>query len=102
MQSPQVFLSKKQFNDLNLSEKLVEAIRSLGLENPSKIQAIAAHGVQTGRHCIIADQTGSGKTLSYLLPTIQRMLFQKPKHPPKRSSSSPFLLVLTPTTELTL
>jgi superfamily II DNA/RNA helicase len=68
---PVSFFSKKQFEELGYSKQLIEVTRSLGIDVPSKIQAISAYGVSTGKPCIIADQTGSGKTLGYLLPTIR-------------------------------
>lgn len=49
---------------------------------------------------LIADQTGSGKTLSYLLPSLlAALLAPLPNHPPHQPAS-PRLLVLAPTAEL--
>jgi ATP-dependent RNA helicase DDX18/HAS1 len=95
---PVSFFSKKQFEELGYSKQLIEVTRSLGIDVPSKIQAISAYGVSTGKPCIIADQTGSGKTLGYLLPSIQRMLDQRKVR--AVSQVSPYLVILTPTTEL--
>jgi superfamily II DNA/RNA helicase len=42
-----------------------------GLTRPSKIQTIAFPHVLDGSSCIIAEQTGAGKTLAYMLPLLQ-------------------------------
>lgn len=100
---PQTFFSRKSWEGIGLSGKLVEVTKSLKLEVPSKIQAIAHYGVATGKSCIVADQTGSGKTLAYLLPALQRMLDSKPyEKDTTKSNLSPFLVVLTPTAELAM
>lgn len=56
-----------------------------------------------GNSCIIADQSGSGKTLAYLLPIIQRLRQQELQghnSNNQSSSQSPTLLILAPTAEL--
>ena len=53
-----------------------------------------------GRSCIISDQSGSGKTLAYLAPTIQRMRQEEIQGLSKSSSRSPRVLILVPTAEL--
>jgi ATP-dependent RNA helicase DDX18/HAS1 len=95
------FHSQKSLEDLGLSKQLVEAVRSQGIESPSKIQAIAAYGLNTGHHCIVADQTGSGKTLAYLLPSLQRMLHAR-KQGVQSRTSSPYMVIMAPTTELAM
>lgn len=98
---PPTFHSQKQFHELGFSSSIIETVKSLGIESPSKIQAIAAHGLSSGHHCIIADQTGSGKTLAYLLPTLQRMLLITRKNSQVKRVS-PYMVVLAPTTELAM
>lgn len=94
----QAFYSRKSFSDLGFPKNIIEVSKSLGITTPSKIQAIAAFGIDSGKPCIIADQTGSGKTLAYLLPVLKRMLANKKKLKPR----SPYLVVMTPTTELAM
>lgn len=65
--------------------------RDAGITRPSKIQNLAWPVLFQGRNAIIADQTGSGKTLSYLLPLLTRSL---------NSEGSPAVIVLAPTAEL--
>ncbi|PON31421.1 LOW QUALITY PROTEIN: P-loop containing nucleoside triphosphate hydrolase [Trema orientale] len=46
------------------------------------------------------DQSGSGKTLAYLAPVVQRLRQEEVDGVSKSSSQSPRLVVLVPTTEL--
>lgn len=95
------FLSKKTFEEIGVSESLSGVIKSLGLERPSKIQVIAFENVYNGSSCIVADQTGSGKTLSYLLPLAQRLAeLRSAKAINPVSSRQPFIVIITPTSEL--
>lgn len=53
-----------------------------------------------GKSCILADQSGSGKTLAYLLPVIQRLRQEELHGSSKSSSRSPRAVILVPTAEL--
>ena len=53
-----------------------------------------------GKSCIIADQSGSGKTLAYLLPIVQRLREEELQGISKSMSNSPRVVVLVPTAEL--
>lgn len=73
------------------------------IDRPSKIQSMAWPMLikRQKQSFVIADQTGSGKTLSYLIPLLQRVILSN------RTSSNdatgvatPKLLVLAPTAEL--
>ncbi|KAG7364674.1 DEAD/DEAH box helicase domain protein [Nitzschia inconspicua] len=67
-----------------------------GITRPSRIQAMAWPKILTGKHCIIGEQTGSGKSLAYLLPLLQKAL----SSPPNPENGQPKILVLAPTAEL--
>lgn len=56
--------------------------------------------VLQGKSCIIADQSGSGKTLAYLVPVIQRLRQEELQGLGKSSSRSPRVVILVPTAEL--
>jgi len=56
--------------------------------------------VLSGKTCVIADQSGSGKTLAYLAPIIQRVRQEELEGRSQSSSQAPRVLVLAPTAEL--
>ncbi|NJB85838.1 ATP-dependent RNA helicase RhlE [Lewinella marina] len=80
------------FADLNLSKFQLSALADLGLEHPTPIQERAFPVVMSGRDVVGIAQTGTGKTLAYLLPLLRKWTFQK--HP------FPQTLIIVPTREL--
>lgn len=64
------------------------------------MQALAFAPVIDGKSCIIADQSGSGKTLAYLVPVIQRLREEELQGQSKSSPGCPRVVVLVPTAEL--
>ncbi|MFT4640724.1 MAG: ATP-dependent RNA helicase RhlE [Verrucomicrobiales bacterium] len=78
------------FDELGLSEPVLKAVRDLGFEKPTPIQAQAIPLVLAGRDIIGASQTGTGKTAAFGLPVFSKL----EKHGKFRC------LVLEPTREL--
>ncbi|KAL3757837.1 hypothetical protein ACHAWU_006145 [Discostella pseudostelligera] len=71
------------------------------IDRPSRIQSLAWPPILRGESCVVADQTGSGKTYAYLLPLLQRLqLLQHGTKKERRRTGSPRIVVLTPTAEL--
>ena len=62
------------FSGLGLRPGLVRNLDDLGLSHSTAIQARAAPPILAGGDVIIAAETGSGKTLSYMLPLMERIL----------------------------
>ncbi len=83
------------FSSLNLDPLLLKAISAQGYKNPTAIQTQAIPAVLQGRDVMAAAQTGTGKTASFTLPLLQKLLVGKPA-----SSNQVRALVLTPTREL--
>jgi ATP-dependent RNA helicase DeaD len=79
------------FEELGLSEPLLEALRHLGYETPTPIQEQAIPALLEGRDVIGQAQTGTGKTAAFGLPLLQ---YVDPEDPNVQA------LVLTPTREL--
>ncbi|ONK78823.1 uncharacterized protein A4U43_C02F22800 [Asparagus officinalis] len=94
------FFSRKTFKELGCTGDMIESLRSLSFLRPSHIQALAYAPVLQGKSCVIADQSGSGKTLAYLIPIIQRLRQEELQGLGKSSSSSPRVVILVPTAEL--
>lgn len=81
------------FNDLGLSPAMLEAVSAAGYEAPSPIQAGAIPILLEGKNLLGVAQTGTGKTAAFALPLLDRLDF---------SGSTPAMLVLTPTRELSI
>ncbi|GAB2294200.1 hypothetical protein Dimus_028418 [Dionaea muscipula] len=94
------FFSKKSFRELGCSDEMIESLRGMRFVRPSHIQAMAFASAVKGRSCIIADQSGSGKTLAYLLPVVQRLRQEELQGLSKSFPKSPRAIVLVPTSEL--
>ena len=82
-----------KFDDLSLSDNVMKAVKKVGYETPSPIQAEIIPHVLEGRDVIGQAQTGTGKTAAFALPLLSKIdLKQK----------SPQVLVLAPTRELAI
>jgi len=91
--------STETFDQFGLAPEILKAIQEQGYTTPTPIQAQAIPVVLTGRDVMGAAQTGTGKTASFSLPILQRLL------PMASTSASPArhpvrALILTPTREL--
>lgn len=87
------------FDEFGLHADILRAVTEQGYTQPTPIQAQAIPIVLAGRDVMGAAQTGTGKTASFSLPIIQRLL------PLANGSASPArhpvrALILTPTREL--
>ena len=79
------------FRDLGLIEPLFKALKDIGYETPSPIQAQTIPYILNGKDVLGQAQTGTGKTAAFALPILSRIdLKQKDTQ----------VLVLAPTREL--
>jgi len=83
------------FETLALAEPIIKAIAACGYTEPTPIQAQSIPLALEGRDLIGSAQTGTGKTASFVLPALQRLLT-----PSTLKGKGPRILVLTPTREL--
>eukprot|EP00241_Pyramimonas_parkeae_P001717 CAMPEP_0114244080 /NCGR_PEP_ID=MMETSP0058-20121206/11141_1 /TAXON_ID=36894 /ORGANISM="Pyramimonas parkeae, CCMP726" /LENGTH=500 /DNA_ID=CAMNT_0001356981 /DNA_START=420 /DNA_END=1923 /DNA_ORIENTATION=- len=88
------------FQSLGLSEDVLKAVAALGLKEPTEIQAIGVPQVLAGGDVLLASQTGSGKTLSYLLPLIHQLRAEEGEGGVVARPKRPRAVVLLPTREL--
>ena len=86
------------FNKLNLHDSLLDRITALGYSTPTAIQEQAIPVAMQGKDLLGIAKTGSGKTASFVLPIIHRLLADKPV----QKSRQPKVLVLVPTRELAM
>ncbi len=84
------------FEEIVQSDSLLGSIRNLGFTKPTDVQAQAVPPGITGHDLIVQAQTGSGKTLSYVLPLLSRLEEAESKGPVNKT----FALVVVPTREL--
>jgi ATP-dependent RNA helicase RhlE len=80
------------FRDLNLKKPLWNALDDLGYQTPTTIQAAGFNVMMSGKDTVGIAQTGTGKTLAYLLPCLCMWKFSKDPHPQ--------ILIIVPTREL--
>ncbi|PCH85221.1 MAG: ATP-dependent RNA helicase [Piscirickettsiaceae bacterium] len=81
------------FADLALSSSVMDALKHIGYEQPSSIQAEAIPHLLEGHDLIGTAQTGTGKTAAFALPLLSKINLKK---------AEPQVLVLTPTRELAI
>lgn len=62
------------FEELGLSPLLATALRAGGIVEPTAVQRTAFDAVLTGEDVVLLSETGTGKTLAYALPLVQRLL----------------------------
>ena len=80
------------FRDLNLKKPLWNALDDLAYETPTTIQAAGFNVMMSGKDTIGIAQTGTGKTMAYLLPCLCMWQFSKEPHPQ--------IMIIVPTREL--
>ncbi len=81
-----------KFEDINLNKQLRIAITELGFENQTPIQEETYSKILGGKDLVGIAQTGTGKTLAYLLPLLQEYTYS--------NQNDPRILILVPTREL--
>ncbi|KAJ6275272.1 MAPK protein MPS1 [Bipolaris maydis] len=86
-----------RFEELNLSERTMSAIKEMGFEKMTEIQQKTIPPLLSGRDVLGAAKTGSGKTLAFLIPAIE-MLSQL-RFKPRNGTG---VIVVSPTRELAL
>ena len=81
------------FEDLGLSQPILESLQKLNYEHPSPIQAEAIPHLLENKDLLGMAQTGTGKTAAFALPAIEKIDVKNRK---------PQVLVLAPTRELAI
>jgi ATP-dependent RNA helicase RhlE len=93
----------KSFSEFPLSALLKSNLAKHGFVEPTPVQAQAIEPALAGRDLVATAQTGTGKTLAFVLPMIHQIAHQVAQHPAKQPSQSAIrAVILTPTRELAL
>ncbi|MCZ2083364.1 MULTISPECIES: DEAD/DEAH box helicase [unclassified Kaistella] len=85
-------MEKMTFADFDLPEKILNVLADSNLFEPTPIQLKTLSPILSGRDVMGIAQTGTGKTLAYLLPVLKTWKYNK--------SGNPTVLILVPTREL--
>ncbi|WP_138495207.1 DEAD/DEAH box helicase [Paenibacillus pinistramenti] len=86
-------MTTQTFTDIGVEQRLAERLAEHGITVPSPVQESAIPAVLEGRDVLAQSQTGTGKTLAYLLPVLQRI---------DASRKVTQALILAPTQELAM
>lgn len=95
-----------QFSDFSISDALKQRIASLNFVTPTPVQAGAIPPALEGRDVLATAQTGTGKTLSFLIPIVERLNNSQAQpttqKPGKQEARRAAALILLPTRELAM
>ena len=64
------------FEDLGISDKNINALKKLGITTPTPVQKKAVPLILKGQNIMAQSKTGTGKTLAFVLPIIERLSFK--------------------------
>lgn len=81
-----------KFEDLPISKPILNALEDAGFETPTPIQEAVLPVFRSGKDIIGIAQTGTGKTLAYLIPLLMKLHYAQ--------GDQPRALVVVPTREL--
>ncbi|KAM4017326.1 putative ATP-dependent RNA helicase DDX28 [Anomaloglossus baeobatrachus] len=87
--------TEETFLSLGLDPRVVSALETLHITAPSWIQRQGIPALLQGRNVLCASETGSGKTLLYVLPIVHRLLAEDGE-----GSPDPRSLIVVPSREL--
>ncbi|VEU80446.1 DEAD/DEAH box helicase [Haploplasma axanthum] len=82
-----------RFNDFMISNEIKEALDLLGYKMPTDIQNKVIPEILKGNNLVVKSRTGSGKTASFAIPLIEKIVWE---------NRYPQVLVLSPTRELAM
>ncbi|ACF12781.1 DEAD/DEAH box helicase domain protein [Chloroherpeton thalassium ATCC 35110] len=90
-------MSLINFESISLNPSILRALKELGYETPTAIQAAAIPEAILGKDILATAQTGTGKTAAFALPILHRLGENR-----SYDIRAPRALILTPTRELAL
>lgn len=78
------------WNDLNLSPEMLNLIEKAGYKVPSPVQGKSIPLILAGNDVLVSSPTGSGKTASFVIPTVEKW----------KGKNGTYILALSPTREI--
>jgi len=82
------------FDDIKISKPIKNALLDAGFTKPTEIQLQAFSAIRSGADTVGIAQTGTGKTLAYLIPILMKLSYAQ--------NFDPRALIVVPTRELVL
>jgi len=89
-------VTERGFSTLGLDPRVVEALSTLGYEEPTPVQVAAIPPLLAGRDVLAQAATGTGKTAAFSLPLLSRLT------PNASARERTAVLILVPTRELAM
>lgn len=80
------------FNMLDIDQKIIAALGKMGIKQPTEVQKKAIPQILSDNDIIVESNTGTGKTMSFLIPIIHKILY----------GSTSNSIILAPTRELVI
>ncbi len=81
-----------EWTELGLSPEMLKLVQEAGYKFPSQVQHKTIPVALTGKDVLVSSQTGSGKTASFVIPSVERF----------KGKNGTFILALSPTREIAL
>ena len=91
------YFSSIKLSELPLSEPTQKAIKELGFDKATEIQARSVPHILNGRDVLGQAKTGSGKTMAYMIPAVE--MLRRAHFTPKNGTG---VLIIAPTRELAM
>ncbi len=79
-----------EWTELGLSAEMLKLVQEAGYKFPSQVQHKTIPVALTGKDVLVSSQTGSGKTASFVIPSVERF----------KGKNGTFILALSPTREI--
>jgi superfamily II DNA/RNA helicase len=83
------------FKSFGIDQRIANKLKEKSIVSLFEVQKAVFKPIYKDKNVIVASLTGSGKTLSFVLPILQRAIDED-----KLKSKHPFCMVITPTREL--
>lgn len=83
------------FSDIDVYPKIIEALSTMGIMQATNLQLKAIPILRKANHVTLNAETGCGKTVTYLIPILEKLLHHKSKE-----MNTPKALILVPNREL--
>ena len=87
-----IFVTDRSFTDLGLGDEITRALQKENFQHPTRVQADLIPAILSGRDILGQSKTGTGKTLAFGLPILQKV---QPRLPIQA-------LIIVPTRELAI